>query len=367
MLSRRLLLYNINTMKIPSTSRDGNKFVIEVEAEYSQFLKAVDQALSEAGKEINIPGFRSGKAPKAMIEKAINSEVLESRAAHDLIADLYPAVIDEVKIDPVDYPNVEILQQQKDKPFIFKISVDVYPEVKLGKYKGLVAEKKEVALSEEEVDRVLGNFQNRLAQTGPDGKRELMPLDDEFAKKVSRHGTLAELKAEVKDAMLKERQAESEADLKNQLIAAAAAETKVDIPPGMIDRETSIMLDELRSSLAQSGLTVEDYLKGIKKEEKDLREEFKKSAEVRVRGKIVLRAIAEAEKMQNTPEELEQEFKNLAATSGQTLTELKEGIEASGQKFIEDYMLRQKALAFLVEKAKITIKSTELKTREEQQ
>ena len=124
----------------------------------------------------------------------------------------------------------------------------------------------------------------------------------------------------------------------------------------MIEREINMMMDELKGSLAQSGLTLEDYLKGIKKDDKTLRQEFKKSAEIRVRGKVVLRAIAEEEKMKINAEEIEQEFKNLAANSGQKIEDLKKSIEESGQKFIEDYMLRQKALAFLVEKAKIKIK-----------
>ncbi|MFH1347585.1 MAG: trigger factor [Candidatus Margulisiibacteriota bacterium] len=340
-------------MKITSKKREGNKFTMEVEEDYSQFEKSIDKTLIEAGKEINIPGFRPGKAPKEMIERAVNREAIESRAAQDLIADLYPKILEEAEIDPVDFPNVEIVQQKKDKPFVFKISLDVYPEIKLGKYKGLKVDKKEAKVTDEDIEKVLGNLQKRMAMADPEGKKESPPLDDEFAKKVSQHGTLAELKEEIQKAMLKDRQAEADADVKNKLIAEAAAEANVDIPPGMIEREISVMMDELGNSLAQSGLTVKDYLKGIKKDEKELREEFKKSAEIRVRGKIVLRAIAEAEKMKIEPEEMEQEFKNLAATSGQPIEELKNSIEEGSKKFIEDYMLRQKALAFLVEKAKV--------------
>ncbi|MFH1684361.1 MAG: trigger factor [Candidatus Margulisiibacteriota bacterium] len=343
-------------MKIISKKREGNKFTIEAEEDYSQFEKSIDKTLMDAGKEINIHGFRPGKAPKEMIERAVNAEAIDSRAAENLISDLYPKILEEAEIEPVDFPKVEIIQQKRNKPFVFKISVDVYPEIELGKYKGLKVDKKEVEVTDDDLAKVLGNLQQRSAKPGPDEKKELPPLDDEFAKKVSQHGTLAELKEEIRKAMLKDRQAEADADVKNKLIAEAAAEAKVDMPPGMIEREISVMMDELGNSLAQSGLTVPDYLKGIKKDEKTLREEFKKSAEIRVRGKIVLRAIAEAENMKIEPEEMEQEFKNLAATSGQPVEELKNSIEESSKKFIEDYMLRQKALAFLVEKGKITIK-----------
>lgn len=340
-------------MKIRSNTREGNKVVLEVEEEYSSFEESADKALTEAGKEIKIPGFRAGKAPRELVERTLNPEAIEARAAQNLISELYPKILEEAEIEPVDYPNVEIIQQKKKKPFIFKVSVDVYPEAKLGKYKGLKAEKKKVEVGEEEVLKVLTNFQERFAKRGPDGKKEAMPLDDEFAKKISRHSTLAELKKEMREMMLKEREAEADADLKNKLVAAASAEAKVDIPPGMVEREIEIMLDELRTSLSRSNLTLEDYLKGIKKDEKTLRDELRKSAEIRVRGKVVLRQVAEAEKMKISDEEMEEEIKNLASEGGRKVEEMEKSLDKTSRKFIEDYMIRRKALDFLREKAKV--------------
>jgi len=350
-------------MKITSQKREGNRVVIEVEEQYSEFEKALDQALTQAGREIKLPGFRHGKAPKDLVERAVSREVLEARAAQGLVADLYPRVLEEAKTDPVDYPKVEILEQEKGKPFVFKVSVDVYPLVKLGKYKGLKVDKINAEISGADVERILGNLQERLAAAGPDGKKELMPLDDEFAKKVSQHQTLAELKDEVQGAMQRERTAEAEADVRNKLISAVSSEAQVDIPPGMIDREVEIMLDELRGSLAQSALTLEDYLKGIKKEEKALRDELRKSAEIRVKGKVVLREVAEAEKMKISGEEMTEEIKRLAAEAGKSAEELEKGLDNVARRFIEDYMLRRKALDLLIEKAKI--KTLERSEKEE--
>jgi FKBP-type peptidyl-prolyl cis-trans isomerase (trigger factor) len=340
-------------MKIRTNTRAGNKVTLEIETEHQEFAQAVEVALAEASREVNLPGFRPGKAPKAMVEKALNREMIEAHAAQHLISDLYPKILEEAALDPVDYPNVEVVQQETGKPFVFKIVLDVYPEVKLGKYKGLNVEKIAVKLADEEVEKVLGNLQHRFSKPGPDGQKELLPLDDEFAKQVSNFGTLAELKEEIKTAMLRDRQAEAEADLKNKLIVAAAAESKVEVPVGMTEREVEVMLDELRGSLAQSSLTLEDYLKGIKKEEKALREELRGAAEIRVRGKVVLKAIAAAEKMTVTTEELEAEFKNLATSTGEEIGEMKKRLDKEGVKFIEDYLLRQKALNFIMEKAKI--------------
>ena len=340
-------------MKIRTQKREGNTVLLEVEEDYSRFKEAVDKALVAAGKEVKIPGFRRGKAPRDILERAVDHEVIESRAAQALISGLYSRLLDEVKIDPVDYPNVEILQQEKNKPFVFKVSIDVFPEVKLGRYKGLKVEKKIPQVTEEDVLKFLGTVQQRLAKTGADGKKELLPLNDEFAKKVSRFGTLAELKEELRESLLKDRAAAAEADVKNKLIAAASTEAKVDIPKGMIERETEIMLDELRTSLSQNNLTLEDYLKGIKKEDKTLRTELRKSAEIRARGKVVLGAVALAEKMKVSEEELEEEIKNLAQASQEKIEELRKRMDTGGRKFIKDYVLRRKALDFLLEKAKL--------------
>ncbi|MDD5382672.1 MAG: trigger factor family protein, partial [Candidatus Margulisbacteria bacterium] len=68
-------------MKILSQNREGNKVTLEIEEEPSKFSAAIAKTLEEAGKEIQVPGFRPGKAPKEMVEKALKRDVLESNAA----------------------------------------------------------------------------------------------------------------------------------------------------------------------------------------------------------------------------------------------------------------------------------------------
>ena len=341
-------------MKIQKNERKENTVFLEVEEDYAVFEVAVDKSLAQAGREIKIPGFRAGKAPKEMVERSVNREVLNSQAAQDLISGLYPKILDESKIEPVDYPKVEIIQQKKNEPFVFKLSVEVYPDVKLGKYKGIKVEKHLTKVTDEDVLKVLENLRQRFSETDPEGKKDLLPLDDEFAKKVGQHKTLAELKQEILTALQKDKTSRAEAAVKDKLVAAASAEAKFDLPPAMTDREVNVMLDELRNSLSQSGLTLEDYLKGIKKEEKAMREELRKSAEIRVKGKIVLRAVAESEQLKVSEDEMEEELKSLATASGRKIEELKSSLEEGSKKYIEEYMLRRKALDFLVEKAKIS-------------
>lgn len=340
-------------MKVLSQKREENKAVIEVEEDYSAFEKAVEKAFVETGREIKLPGFRPGKAPREMVERNVNREFVEQRAAQDLISDLYPRIVEETKIEPVDYPKVDIISLENGKPFVFKFSVDVYPQVKLGKYKGLKVEKKSSGVSEEEVLKVLGNMQERLSVPDAEGKKELLPLDDDFAKKVSRFGTLAELKAEILDVLQKEKVAEAEADVKNKLVADVSNDSKVEIPAAMIEREIDIMVDELQTSLVQSGLSVEDYLKGTNKDEKSLRDEMRKSAEIRIKGKVVLKAVAEAEKITVENADIEAEIREMAKASGKEFEEIEKNLGEGTRSYIQDYLIRRKALDFIHEKADV--------------
>src|SRR3989339_824466 len=188
-------------MKIISQKRDGNKVFFEIEEDLSKFQEVFKRTLVEAGKEVKIPGFRPGKAPREMVERAIDPEAINYRTTQNVISEIYPKLIEETKIEPVDYPNIDIVQNEKDKPLIFKLSVEVYPEVKLGKYKGIKGERKSTEVKEEEIVNTLGRLQERFTAVDAEGKKEVLPLDDEFAKKVSRYGTLAELKEELRAAL----------------------------------------------------------------------------------------------------------------------------------------------------------------------
>jgi trigger factor len=183
--------------------------------------------------------------------------------------------------------------------------------------------------------------------------KEVLPLDDEFAKKISKYGTLAEFTAELKVSLEMEKKEDAEADLKNTLTEEAIKNAEIDVPDAMIKWESNIMLEELKTSLLRSNLTLDDYLKGIKKTEQEVREEFKNPSTVRAKGKIVLKKIAELEKIVVTPEDIETEIRLIAESEGKSADEYRASLGQNGVEYIEDYLLRRKALDFLVENAEI--------------
>ena len=125
------------------------KLTITVEA--AKFDAAVDSAYQKNKGKIALPGFRKGKAPRAMIEKMYGTGVFFEDAANELIPEAYETAAKESELEIVAQPEIEVTQMDKGTDFIFTATVAIKPEVTLGDYKGIEVEKKEAEVSEEEI------------------------------------------------------------------------------------------------------------------------------------------------------------------------------------------------------------------------
>jgi trigger factor len=108
-------------MNIEKLEHNMAKLTIEVSAE--DFDKAVDKAYQKNKNKISIPGFRKGKVPQQMVEKMYGPEIFFDEAANILIQEEYPKAYDECGWDIVSQPEVEVVQIEKGKPFIFTAEV----------------------------------------------------------------------------------------------------------------------------------------------------------------------------------------------------------------------------------------------------
>ncbi|MDE6568623.1 MAG: trigger factor [Lachnospiraceae bacterium] len=137
------------SVQVEKLEKSMAKLTIEVDSD--QFNAAMEQAYQKNKGKIALPGFRKGKAPKAMIEKMYGAGVFYEDAANILIPDAYEAAAKESELDIVSQPEIDVVQIEKGKDFIFTATVAVKPEVTLGKYKGIEVEKKTAEVTEEEV------------------------------------------------------------------------------------------------------------------------------------------------------------------------------------------------------------------------
>lgn len=137
------------SVQVEKLEKSMAKLTIEVSAE--DFNAAMDKAYQKSKGRISLPGFRKGKAPRAMIEKMYGPSIFYEDAANIVIPDAYEAAAEESGLEIVAQPEIDIEQVEKGKAFIFTAVVAVKPEVTLGEYKGIEVEKKSVEVSEEEV------------------------------------------------------------------------------------------------------------------------------------------------------------------------------------------------------------------------
>lgn len=137
------------SVQVETLEKSMAKLTIEVSAE--EFETALDKAYKKNKNKISLPGFRKGKAPRAMIEKMYGTGVFYEDAANDLIPGAYESSAKESELEIVAQPSIDVTQIEKGKPFIFTATVAVKPEVTLGDYKGIEVEKKTAEVTDEEL------------------------------------------------------------------------------------------------------------------------------------------------------------------------------------------------------------------------
>lgn len=149
---------------VSTTKKEKNIVELEIQVSGEEFKPAVDRAFKKNAKNIAIPGFRKGKAPRPMIEKMYGEGIFFEDAINELYPKFYSEAADEAGIEPVDKADVEILNVDKNDGFTFKATVTVKPEVKVVDYKGIKAVKKVSVASDEDVDKEIDRLKERNAR-----------------------------------------------------------------------------------------------------------------------------------------------------------------------------------------------------------
>ncbi|GGI10441.1 trigger factor [Gottfriedia solisilvae] len=379
---------------------EANVGLLTVEVEASEVDKGLDAAFKKVVKTINVPGFRKGKLPRPIFEQKFGIEALYNDALDVILPEAYSQAVQEVGIEPVDRPEVDVEQMEKGKTLIFKAKVTVKPEVKLGEYKGLEVEETDATVTEEDVQAELTKLQERQAElvvkedgtveqgdtavidfegfvdgvafeggkgenypleigsgsfipgfedalvgtksgvetdvnvTFPEeyhsaelaGKaatfkvtvheiksKELPELNDEFAKDVNDEvETLDALKAKIKADLEESKKAQAEGSLRDALVQKAADNAEVEIPDVMFESQVDRMVKDFEQRIAQQGLNLELYYQFTGTKEEDLRGQMRTDAEARVKIDLTIDAIIEAEKIEATEEEVNEELGRLS-------------------------------------------------------
>ena len=425
------------SVQVENLEKSMAKLTIEVSAE--QFEAAMQKAYIKNKGRIQLPGFRKGKAPRAMIEKMYGAGIFYEDAANEIIPEAYEEAAKESGLVITSQPEIDVTQIEKGKSFIFTATVAVKPEVTLGEYKGLEYEAQPVEVTDEEVEEELKKVQNQQARTvtvedrpvadgdivtidyegfvdgtafaggkGTDydltigshsfidtfeeqlvgknageetevnvtfpeqyheaslaGKpatfkvtvkaikaKELPELDDEFASEVSDFETLDEYKADLKTKALERKEKEAKTAKQNALVDKAVENASMEIADAMITSQARNMANDFAQRLQMQGMTVDQYLQYTGLTREALVDQMKPQAETRIKNRLVLEAIAKAENIEVSDEEVEAEMQKMADAYKMELDTVKEYLGEAGKDSLKDDLAVQKAVDLIVDSAK---------------
>ncbi|MGM0396082.1 MAG: trigger factor [Bacillota bacterium] len=428
-------------MKAVFEKKEKNTVHFNVELPAGDFEKALQQAYTKNRGKFNIPGFRKGKVPRKIIEMNYGEEIFYEDAINILLPVAYSEAIEELELEPVDSPEVDVEEIKQGEPVRVNFSVDVKPEVKLGDYSEIELEKVDYSVTDEMIQAELDkarDMNSRMVDAGDreikegdiltidfegfvDGEqfpggtaedqtleigagqfipgfeeglvgkskgdevdievtfpeeyheeplkgkpaifkvnikevktKELPELDDEFAKDVSEFDTLEEYKNSLKEEIQKSLDNQKRIETENNLVDKVVEISEVEVPEGMIQSQVENEIKDFEYRVKNQGFEMDQYLELTGTTKEDLELNFRPMAEKRVKADLVLEAIADAEKLAVTDEDLDAELEKLAEQYNQVenkenfIDEMKKG----DLGFLKAGISNTKVLELLKEKVK---------------
>lgn len=424
-----------------TVERVGNDATLKITLPAEEVNKGFKKAVAKIAGQVNIPGFRKGKAPRNIIEMHYGKEAVKQEAFELVANQCYTEALEQEKLIPVSDPKVEDSVFEENKDMELTIKVTLKPEVKLGDYKELHVEKEAVEVTDEAVEEQVQGLRSRHAKmveaeegaviekgdfaiidfagtvdgepfSGGEGKgyplevgsnsfipgfedqlvglkkgdstdvdvtfpgeyfvkelagkqaifkvnvqdvkrKELPELTDEYVASNSDCKTVEELRASYKERMQKAAENNAQIAYEKALIDLAVANAEFEVPEIMIEDRVTQMIDEMRMSLEARKLTLEQYMQYSGIDMKQLRERQHDAAVENVKTDLVLDAIAKAENIQVSMEDVDSELSAIASQHGATLEDVKKIIKSNGTMgLLLANILRRKAAHVIIDSAK---------------
>lgn len=183
--------------------------------------------------------------------------------------------------------------------------------------------------------------------------KEMPELDDEFAKDVSEFETLAELEKDMAEKLEKFEKENAENQMKNAVLDKLIEATEIEIPDAMIENQIDNMMYDFDYQLRYQGLSLENYLKFTNTKKEDLRTQMRDDALNRVKGSLIMEAIAKAENLVASDEEFEKEVSQMAENYKMEVEKLKKSLREEDKEYIKETIGAKKTMDFLLENSKL--------------
>lgn len=273
---------------------DNGTIQITFTIPFSQIKKTREEAGSEIGKDVQVPGFRKGKAPLDKIISQIPENTLIEKTLAKILPKLLAEAINEHKIKPAIYPKFELVKAVEGEDWQVRAVTCELPEINLGDYKKTIA----------------GALRAKAIWT-PDSAKT---VGDKSDKKMSKE------------------------EKEQEVIKTLLETVKITVPSLLVDEEVNHRLSNLLARLEKLGLTLETYLPSIGKTAETLRAEYEKQAKEVLTLDLILNKIAEKEKIEVSQEQIQETIKASAADP-----KLAEKLDTPEQRRLIESILKRRA------------------------
>jgi trigger factor len=413
---------------------EGNKVKLSVEVDEAEFEKDIDAAFRRIAREVRMPGFRPGKAPRRLLEAKLGSEVGREEALREALPSYYVQAVKEHDVDVIAAPEIDITDGKDTGPVTFDAVVEVRPVITIGGYKGLRVELPRPEATEEEIDAQVDRLRQQFAEltevdrpaidgdhvsigiTGSrdgevlpglqaddylyevgsgsvadelddnlrgakvgdvlefdaqpsdedeepvqfkvivkDVKEKVLPtVDDEWANDVSEFETVDELRADLADRIGRVRKIQAQMALRDKAVLALVELVEDEAPKPMVDSEVQNRLQDLSLRLSAQHMSAEQYLAATGQSADELVEGLRELAVQAVKADLALRALAEAEGIECTDEDLDAEIAALATRVGQKPDKVRKDLERADQvQAVRSDVRKRKAVDWLAEQVEL--------------
>ena len=411
-----------------------NMVKLSVEVEEAEFEEAVDDAFRRIAREVRIPGFRPGKAPRKILESRIGIVAAREEALREALPEYYARAVRELDVDVIAPPEIDVTEGHESGPVAFDAVVEIRPEATVTGYDKLTVEIPAPTVADadidEQVDQLRSTFGSletverpiidgdhvtvNIATTqggeplegltadgyvyevgqgaivpeidenlhgkkpgdvveftaeypDPDADEDdlefrilvkevqqtaLPDVDDEWAAEASEFETVEELRADFENRLAMSRRLQANMALREKAAEAVGALVDIDIPEALLSAEMEQRLQEMAMRLSQQGIDPEQFF--ASQDRNALTAELRAAAEQAARVDLALRAIAVAEEIEATDEELESEFEGIAAQWEQDVEAVRHEFEHHrGLGTIRSDLRKRSALEWVLERCEI--------------
>lgn len=339
------------------------KMLLDIEVSKETVQEKFDEVYDEISKRASVPGFRTGRVPRDLLEQRFG-KLAKEEVLKKIVPDSYKEALIQYKLKPISLPEISNVRLEKESLLYFRAELEIRPEFDIKNYKGLRLKRKDLQLKEEDVARALEALREANAQFVPSGdskdKQKILPeLDDEFAKDLG-FGTLNELKGSIRSSLEQKKKMEIETDLELQVIDQLVKMHSFEVPESLVREQKQRLLKDAKERIKyleslQKNQGPKEGLKFSQKDLEELEERAGQQALKQVRAFFIIDKITEKEKIYITQEELDKRIEEIAKAHGKGVQEIRSYLEK--HNILEEMVLNMrnaKVMDFLLKEADIT-------------